>query len=226
MDLADFTDLRDNLLLDTSVPSIYTNEYIHAGRIPPLSRLSAIGSKVLNDANAGGNSIPSEAESAEMMHVMFGLYNLRSEMEVKYTHYGWKIVDYVAEIAIAPNTQISAENQPQRAKNERKSSHNPENASKNIGISVTRAMGFPDESTMTGELASDLLARKINGLILARSAATDEDSFYTAVLHIWCQSRRISQLITQSWLNASDAMRDGVIVVCSVASGDAHKYIF
>ena len=74
-----------------------------------------------------------------------------------------------------------------------------------VGVSVTRAMGHCkqvgtkkiklDESMFTDEDTEILLKKKLNGLIISRNSVTDRHSFFRSILHIWCQSQRIADLL-------------------------------
>lgn len=59
-----------------------------------------------------------------------------------------------------------------------------------IGVSVTRAMNF-GLNVYTLEDAYNLLKKKIEGLIIARSGVSECHSFQKSILHIWCQSEYI-----------------------------------
>lgn len=68
-----------------------------------------------------------------------------------------------------------------------------------LGVSVTRAMGFPSDESFTLEMARHLLLKKLNGLIIARNTVVDSQSFYRSILHIWCQSETVAELLREAY---------------------------
>lgn len=71
-----------------------------------------------------------------------------------------------------------------------------------IGVSVTRAMGYPTPDLFQRADAEYLLKKKLYGLIVSRNAVSDKHSFYRSVLHVWCQTQRIADLLSdvfKSW---------------------------
>lgn len=83
-----------------------------------------------------------------------------------------------------------------------------------VGVSVTRAMGFPHEYKFTQESADRLIDKKLDGLIIARNGVTERHSFFNCILHVWCQSHRIATLVK----DAFDKMNtyDEVFILCTV----------
>ena len=64
------------------------------------------------------------------------------------------------------------------------------NDDKCIGVSVFRMICFGDFSIKAG---TDLLIRKINGLIISRKCVNRKHTFYESILHIWSPSKRITE---------------------------------
>ena len=64
-----------------------------------------------------------------------------------------------------------------------------------VGVSVTRAMGFPNPCKFTYQEALRLLHKKLYGLIVSRNGITKKHSFSKSVLHVWCQTERIANLL-------------------------------
>lgn len=93
-----------------------------------------------------------------------------------------------------------------------------------IGISVTRAMGYPKVEHFTLEDAIKLLNKKLYGLIVARNCVDDKHSFFKSILHVWAQSETIANLLRQAF-NSLDLSSYGLdiegtiilhITICSV----------
>lgn len=143
---------------------------------------------VLRSQNAGGNSELSEALSVEYLCAVFGARRVTPEMQVQYW-IQYKIVDYLTYVH-----------------------------GKRIGVSVTRAMGYPSADCFTLADAQRLLHKKLYGLIVARASTCSSDGFYNSLLHIWCQDRRIAELVREAWGSAELELRDHIVVLCTVTA--------
>jgi hypothetical protein len=155
--------------------------------------------------NAGGLSIVSEIMSAEILGVIYGMWDIRTEMEIVYLFEGWKMVDFTMLMLCG--------GEPQR-----------------IGVSVTRAMGFPTEAEFVEENAARLLEKKINGLVLARNGVDDGDSFYKVILHVFAQSQRIANLLKAYFDVMHWEIKDNVVLICTITDcreiyDNAYQYV-
>lgn len=136
--------------------------------------------------NAGGNSEYSEAISIHYYENVFGASDFILETEVEYWR-DYKMVDYICTI----NNQ-------------------------RIGVSVTRAMGFPRSSSFTREDGKNLLKRKINGLIVACDLVITKHSFTKSILHIFCQNNRIAHIMKEVYEQELEIDSMGLKVLCDV----------
>lgn len=125
--------------------------------------------KSLEIVNAGGKSQVSEALSIDYFVKYYHARDIIFEMEVEYWSC-YSMVDYICTI-----------------KQQR------------VGVSVTRAMGYPSEKMFDEQSARYLLKKKLYGLIVSRNATSKKHSFYRSVLHVWCQSQRIAQLVEEAF---------------------------
>ncbi len=140
--------------------------YIRDELITPESFcLSHTPNQILTIDNAGGNSEYSEIMSIELYIRLFNISNIVNEMDVEY-YIDYKMIDFLCI-------------------------HN----NYNIGVSVTRAMGFPKPDVFSYRDGLRLLNRKVKGLILARNSTTDKHYFKILVLHIWCQTNKIADMM-------------------------------
>jgi len=121
--------------------------------------------------NAGGKSDVSEMFSIDYMIRSHGAHSIIFETEVQYW-ITYKMVDFICTI----DTQ-------------------------RVGVSVARAMAYPTPDKFTSAMASRLLYKKLYGLIVARNAVSEHQSFYRSILHIWCQSTRIAELMQTAFSN-------------------------
>lgn len=152
----------------------------------PVVKLCEEAHRTLIMPNAGGNSIVSEVLSVEYMHMRFGAHNIVNEMEVHYLDPNWKKVDYLCTI-----------------NHER------------VGVSVTRAMGYPTADYFTVDDASRLIQKKMNGLVIARDGVDDSHRFHTSFLHVFCQTAKIAVMMYEA-MHRMPPDYDGVIVLLSI----------
>jgi hypothetical protein len=137
--------------------------------------LSDVAEKSIKIQNAGGRSQISEMYSIEYFSSIYGATNFIFEKEISYW-ISYKMVDFICTI----------------------------NGNK-VGISVSRAMGFPTSDKFDYKSAERLLYKKLNGLIIARNGVKKEQSFYKSILHIWCENIKISKLIKKAFHNINES---------------------
>lgn len=150
--------------------------------------------KVASDPNAGGQSIVSEAFSMEHLSRRFGARHVVTEMEITYWNYNWKKVDYLCDIR-----------------------------GNRIGVSVSRAMGFPTPDRFKFTDAERLVKKKLRGLLVAMQGVDDDHRQDMAILHIFCQTQEIAglmQLACLQYFNGSDdgygVDSSGILVLLTV----------
>ena len=122
--------------------------------------------RVINEPNAGGKSVVSEALSAEYMCRRFGACDIVPEMTIQYTFSNWKKIDYIVTML-----------------------------DERVGVSVTRAMGYPTPDTFTEQDAERLCYKKLYGLVVARSGISSQFSYNRGILHVFCQTEYIALLM-------------------------------
>ena len=153
------------------------------------NHISIDAAKVLDNPNAGGNSILSEVLACDILYRLHGAKNVHTEMEVNYIYSNWKICDFTMEIY-----------------------------DNRVGISVTRAMNYKDPSEYKLENADTLLRKKLYGLILTRDNATYIDTFYTSILFIWCQTTRIAELLCEAYNALDESLTPPELIIYCVVS--------
>jgi hypothetical protein len=122
--------------------------------------------KVVRDPNAGGQSIVSEAFSMEHLNRRFGARHVVTEMEISYWNSNWKKVDFLCDIR-----------------------------GHRIGVSVSRAMGYPGPEAFGFKDAERLVRKKLRGLLIAMQGVDDDHRQDMAILHVFCQTREIAALM-------------------------------
>lgn len=137
--------------------------------IPQGMKLSPISLRSIQIDNAGGNSNISEMVSIEYYIRLFGATDFLLEMEIHYI-LDYKMVDYICNIGRC-----------------------------RVGVSVTRAMGYPSPKDFTYQKALRLLHKKLYGLIVARNAVCRKHSFTRSILHVWCQTTKIARMVKKAY---------------------------
>lgn len=159
--------------------------------------ISEDSARSLTIPNAGGSSNISEALSMEYMTKTNGGTNFVPEMEVSY----WiesSMCDFLMTSAVT---------------------------GENIGVSVTRAIRFPFSIEFSLDDAKALLKKKLYGLMVARNAISEEQSFFKSILHIWCYSKAGALNIRDAYnemINSDyekqEMTYDNVHVICTVCN--------
>lgn len=155
--------------------------------------------RVRTEANAGGTSTISEALSVEYFVRRFQAKDIVTEMEVEYCSMNWKKVDYICTLY-----------------------------GQRVGVSVTRAMSYPDPEQFSPDMANKLLHKKLFGLVVAREGVADRHCFSQCILHVWCETERTARLLEAEYLEVSQELEitDDLIMVLTVAEGLRAKPIF
>lgn len=158
-----------------------------------LTNMTPAAYRLLTTANAGGNSIISEAMSVEFLIKAFtnGNYTNKiiTEMEIDYIVNDWKPCDYMIHI----NKIL-------------------------IAVSVTRAMSHYNPNNYTLDMANKLLIKKLNGLVLARTGVHKHHYFTKSILHVWCQTEQIVKLINQAFDDLDPDYKNGIALICTVTN--------
>lgn len=128
--------------------------------------------------NAGGKSEVSEAFSIDYFNRVHKSIFTIFEKQVQYW-IDYKMVDFITSV-IDDSTDLFEEIR--------------------IGVSVTRAMLPPgkEDTEVSEEFGRELLDKKISGLIIARNGVLKQNTFFHSVLHIWCQSKNIIDVVEKA----------------------------
>lgn len=151
--------------------------------------------KIYQEPNAGGSSYNSEALSADLISELFCASNLVTEMELQYK-YETKKCDYLIQMY-----------------------------GQNVGVSVTRGMKYPEPGMYEREDAERLLEKKLSDLIAARSGLRQIHKFNKSILHIWCETNTIADMLTEVYHGLHSYYKNNIVVVLTVTNCSA-QYIF
>lgn len=134
-----------------------------------LHNLSEGARKILTLPNAGGNSVFSEVFSYEILSNVFGLRLVHTEMELRYWPSGGKLTDYSVV------TRGGAY----------------------VGVSVTRAMLWPQKTAYDLEDADRLLDKKLEGIVQSSRNVYPKFHRGTQILHILAESPAIADTLCE-----------------------------
>jgi hypothetical protein len=132
-------------------------------------RMFRAAKKSLLVDNAGGGSQLSEALSIHYFSERFHARRFVFENDIEYW-IQYKMADFLCSIE-----------------------------GRRVGVSVTRAMGFPSPENFTEEDANRLMYSKMHGLVIARSGVSERHEFSVSILHCWCQTERIASLVKKAY---------------------------
>ena len=161
--------------------------------------------------NAGGGSDVSEMYSIDYLMRIHDASEIIFETQVQYW-ITYKMVDYICTIdqqrVGVSVARAMEERHPVRVpRPEPDLSHGESSAvapAHPRKQSKRRRRRHPSPDYFGPEAAAYLLYKKLYGLIVARNAVSDHQSFYRSILHIWCQNQRIADLMQEAFANLDD----------------------
>lgn len=155
------------------------------------ARISAGGAEILADGNLGGSSIHSELVSFEVLAACEQAELLKTEGEITYRDGGGKKTDLLLRIDALT-----------------------------IGVSVTRAYGYPPENPYTYDQAFDLLSGKLSDVLLANANVAPEDNWEKQILHVIAYEAEHAAQILAAFEHIDRATKADTIVIVTVTDGD------
>lgn len=155
-----------------------------------LERLTEGGQEIIADGNAGGSSLLSEVFAYEVLARCEGAVLLKTETEVTYDDPMGKITDLLVEI---DGTKI--------------------------GVSVTRAVGFPREDPYTVPQAEALLTDKLTDIEASSANVSAADAWAKQILHIIAYAPGHADSIRTAYDGLAADVVDDTIVWVTVSEG-------
>jgi len=130
----------------------------------------------LDEPNAGGNSVRSEAYAMEILSQQMEACSVFTEMEVEYYYPNWKKCDFVTTVL-----------------------------DENVGVSVTRVLPRLDCPPDKYDLyVAGLLYKKLYGLVVCRAGTLDKCAFSRSILFAWTPNRYVSNLLQATFEYCAD----------------------
>lgn len=149
--------------------------------------LSAGAKKRYEGENAGGSSICSEVMSIQVLHECEGAALYKTEKEISYTSTQGAITDYEATIG-----------------------------GEKVGVSVTRAYKGPVNNTYTDADATNLLKKKLAGVLESSAKVSAADKWTKQVLHIWTLRADWVPVLKKAWDTMDATTKADTIVLVSI----------
>ena len=186
--------LIDGALLSQTTPTLIENAIDFADDPYDESDYEALtegGQEILDDGNAGGSSILSEVFAYEVLHRCEGATLLKTEMEVVYNDPGGKLTDLLVDF---DGTKI--------------------------GVSVTRAVGYPRDDPYTEDAAKNILEQKLQGVLDSTANVSAEDAWSKQILHIIAYADQHADSLAAAYATVDAALKSNTLVLVTVSHGD------
>ena len=155
------------------------------------SLLSEGGQEVIADGNAGGSSLESEAIAYDVLYRCEDAVLLATETEVDYIDDGGKKIDLLVEVD-----------------------------GLQVGVSVTRAYGYPPEDPYTVDQAVDLLSDKLEDLKTIEQNVEGDSFFDARALHVLAYTADHATSLQTAVGQLDQGTLGGALLVVTVTDGD------
>jgi hypothetical protein len=149
------------------------------------------GQEIFDDGNLGGSSLESEIVAYEVLARCEGAILLGTEAEIQYTDPMGIKTDLLVEID-----------------------------SRVVGVSVTRAVGFPFDAPYTEMQAADLLTGKLEDILVSSANVAPRDAWVKQILHVIAYADMHAQSILAAYATLPPEITADTILVVTVTHGD------
>ena len=156
-----------------------------------LNLLTDGGREIISDGNAGGSSLLSEVFAYEVLARCEDAQLLKTETEILYEDPAGKKTDLLVMIGES-----------------------------RLGVSVTRAVGFPRDDPYTVQRAQDLLEQKLDGVVSSTNNVSEEDAWAKQILHVVAYAHEHAQSLEAAYELLSEQTRSNTVVWVTVSHGD------
>ncbi len=190
-ELAGDCGLIDGDEIDSPNYFVFTNSIDFGDSGFDYDALTPGGQKVYDDGNLGGSSLYSEVAAYEVLARCDMALLLKTEGEIVYQDEMGKKTDLLVDLA-----------------------------GHKVGVSVTRAFGFPPEDPYTVEQAENLLNDKLADIQLSTANVSPEDAWTKQILHVIAYADMHVQSIETAYAGIAEQVKADTIVVVSVTHGD------
>ena len=154
------------------------------------TKLSPGGQTIYNQGNLGGSSLESEIISYEVLYRCELATLLKTEAEVLYQSSMGKKTDLLVSMDTFK-----------------------------LGVSVTRAHGFPPDAPYTVMQAHDLLVKKLSEIQLSTANVTPADAWKKQILHVIAYTSAHADAMEQAYAMVDSAVRADTVLLLTVTEG-------
>lgn len=177
--------------LSSGMPFVFRNT-IDFGSTPfDYALLSDGGKKVWDDGNLGGSSLESEVISYEVLYRCELATLLKTESEVIYQDPAGKKTDLLVDL-----DDLS------------------------VGVSVTRAVGFPQDGPYTVQDATTILTKKLGDIPLSTANVSVGDAWVKQILHVIAYGPGHADALEQAYAQLDPSLTGDTILLITVTDGD------
>ena len=155
------------------------------------TKLSPGGQVIYNKGNLGGSSLESEIISYEVLYRCELATLLKTEGDVLYQSSMGKKTDLLVSMDTFK-----------------------------VGVSVTRAYGFPPDAPYTVMQAYDLLNKKLSEILLSTANVTPADAWKKQILHVIAYTSAHADAMEQAYAMVDPAVRADTVLLLTVTEGD------
>jgi hypothetical protein len=177
--------------LSGSTPSIFVNTLDLGTDGFDTAQLSVGGTEVWDDGNLGGSSAESEVIAFEVLYRCELASLLKTETEISYVDEGGKKTDLLVEIDGI-----------------------------DLGVSVTRAYGWPPEDPYTVEQATVLLEDKLGDIPLSSANVASEDAWTKQILSVIAYTPDHAASIATAWAALDAEVQGDTVLFVTATEGD------
>jgi len=149
------------------------------------------GHEIIADGNLGGSSLWSEVFAYEMLYRCEGATLVKTESEITYQDGGGKKTDLLVEMD-----------------------------GFRVGVSVTRAFGWPPEDPYTIEQAIVLLEDKLGDVQISSANVTTQDAWTKQILHILAYTPDHADTVAQAFATLDPTVTADTLIVVTATEGD------
>lgn len=177
--------------LDSASPWLFRNSIDFGDAVFDPALLSEGAQEIYDEGTLGGSSGESEAVAFDVLYRCEAAALLKSETEIVYDDDGGKKTDILVEI----------------------------DATK-LGVSVTRAYVYPPEDPYTVELATELLEKKLAGIIESSENVSDADAWSKQILSVVAYAPEHADSVEAAWSLLAAELTADTIVYVTVTDGE------
>lgn len=183
--------LIDAMELDSPSPFAFQNA-IDFGAIGfDYNMLTPGGQEVFDDGNLGGSSLESEVVSFEVLARCEGASLLATEAEILYTD----PMGIKTDILVEMDGRV-------------------------VGVSVTRAVGFPFDAPYTEMQAADLLTGKLTDILASTANVAPRNAWVKQILHVIAYADMHAQSILAAYATLPPEVTADTVLLVTVTHGD------